>query len=610
MGETLGKLFVPLTALPNLYNTTQLPLCGGEGVVAGKCVVSDPDFYGVVQLLFLGGIYGMVLFKASNLIADGSELLLLIPSIAPIVGSVVLPILGAVPDGAIVLFSGMGPIAEVQEQIAVGVGALAGSTIMLITVPWFLSILAGRVTIKNGEATYKRPRGAGEGWKKIAPGSNYWSTGVQPDRSAMVSGVKTMAITSISYLIIQGAAFSLETWNRPKPASGPDPAVAKDEKYYDLTGLLLCIFLFIAYLVQQVLGSKKDKVLADVVDRKREAAIANGTISLRMAFHGIIKKYGADDQEALLPGSEKATQKFRHIISKFFRKIDTSGDGTLDKAEVAALMKSMHVSADPDTLFAKMDKDASGTVDFDEFVAYLEELMRDPGAVSPVTGSRRMSSLKMSVSKYGATDNAGTIHEVDELETGARSSSFDESADESEEEEEEEIPEDLADLPPDVQRKRIIMRSLYMMGLGTVLVLLFSDPMVDVMSQLGTVMNLKPFYISFVLAPLASNASELIASYNYALKKTSKTITISLTALEGAAIMNNTFCLGIFLALVYFRGLEWEFAAETISILFVQLCVMYIAVKKVQTVKHGLFIILLFPVSIALVALLEGAGLD
>ena len=59
----------------------------------------------------------MVLFKASNLIADGSELLLLIPSIAPIVGSVVLPILGAVPDGAIVLFSGMGPIAEVQGKL-------------------------------------------------------------------------------------------------------------------------------------------------------------------------------------------------------------------------------------------------------------------------------------------------------------------------------------------------------------------------------------------------------------------------------------------------------------------------------------------------------------
>ena len=54
---------------------------------------------GVVKILFLMVVYAFVLFKASNLISDGSELLLLIPSVAGIVGSVVLPILGAVPDG-------------------------------------------------------------------------------------------------------------------------------------------------------------------------------------------------------------------------------------------------------------------------------------------------------------------------------------------------------------------------------------------------------------------------------------------------------------------------------------------------------------------------------
>ena len=40
---------------------------------------------------------------------------------ADIVGSVVLPVLGAVPDGAIVLFSGMGPKAAAQGQLSVGV---------------------------------------------------------------------------------------------------------------------------------------------------------------------------------------------------------------------------------------------------------------------------------------------------------------------------------------------------------------------------------------------------------------------------------------------------------------------------------------------------------
>ena len=67
---------------------------------------------GLVQLLFLGGTYGYILCYASNLISDGSELLLLIPSMAGIIGSVVLPMLGAVPDGCMVLFSGLGPEAQ------------------------------------------------------------------------------------------------------------------------------------------------------------------------------------------------------------------------------------------------------------------------------------------------------------------------------------------------------------------------------------------------------------------------------------------------------------------------------------------------------------------
>ena len=45
---------------------------------------------------------------------------------------------------------------------------------------------------------------------------------------------------------------------------------------------------------------------------------------------------------------------------------------------------------------------------------------------------------------------------------------------------------------------------------------------VDVLSELGHRIHVPPFFVAFVLAPLASNASELIASYNYALKKTKK----------------------------------------------------------------------------------------
>jgi hypothetical protein len=73
--------------------------------------------YGFFQLLFLFAVYGYVLMNASNMISDGSEFLLLVPAYAGIVGSIVLPILGAVPDGMLILFSGMGD--DAQNQLSV-----------------------------------------------------------------------------------------------------------------------------------------------------------------------------------------------------------------------------------------------------------------------------------------------------------------------------------------------------------------------------------------------------------------------------------------------------------------------------------------------------------
>jgi Ca2+/H+ antiporter len=84
-------------------------------------------------------------------------------------------------------------------------------------------------------------------------------------------------------------------------------------------------------------------------------------------------------------------------------------------------------------------------------------------------------------------------------------------------------------------------RAFKMLALGTAMVIYFSVSMVDVMQAIAVRCNLSPFYVSFILAPLVSNASEVIASQYYASKKTRKTITsISLSALEGAASMNNT----------------------------------------------------------------------
>lgn len=134
--------------------------------------------------------------------------------------------------------------------------------------------------------------------------------------------------------------------------------------------------------------------------------------------------------------------------------------------------------------------------------------------------------------------------------------------------------------------------------------------MVEVLQETATRIKVPAFYVSFALSPLAANASEVIASQYYASKKTTKTISLSFSALIGAAVMNNTFCLSIFMGLIFFRGLAWQFTAETIAILSCQIFIFFMTRRSVLSGTHGLIILGFFPFSVALVAILEAFGMD
>jgi len=546
MGSAFGRLFVDLDTLPD-------------------------DGYGTFQLLFLGSIYGYILFFASNLISNGSELLLLVPSLAGLVGSVILPILGAVPDGAILLFSALGENA--QEEIAVGVGALAGSTIMLLTLPWLLSLIAGRVNINpdEGTANYKSK-------PKLYPPGNFslTKTGIKCGKEVKANA-NIMLATCGGYLIIQGCAFKYDKTNHPTDAETMDQASV--EKWWAFAGFLVSIIGFFSYLYIEV--TKQDREVEEgVQDQVRAEAIRRGTISLAGTFCSGLQSFGLHEHTTLLDDDE--TKRLSTFLKSFFNKYDKSGDNRLDTHELGFLMHDLgeNISAaECESAMKQLDTDNSGYIEYTEFVKFVKVYIVEVGRV----GYER--ALRHSLRIVGKGEPA---NETDD-----------------EEEEEEDMPEDLLSLSPVEQQRAIKMRSCWMMFAGTALVLMFSDPMVDVFSNIGERTGVAPFYVSFILAPLASNASELLAAYNYGLKKTSKTITISLTALEGAAIMNNTFCLAIFLILVFCKGLAWQFSAETIAILFVELMMFFVCRDQVQPVYMGFIAMSLYPASIFLVWFLE-----
>lgn len=569
----------------------------------------DPSKAGTTGLIWLLVSYGYGLFVASNLIADGSELLLLIPSIAGLVGSVVLPLLGAVPDGAIMLFSGLGEIKEAQKKLNVGVGALAGSTIMLLTLPWAASIIAGRVDFvgPNRKPNYKkRPKLTARPFKE-----SLTTTGVPLTEPVVTNGI-IMLISTIPYYIIQIPAVFFK---------GSDKSIAGKEKYYALTGLIICSTGFIAYMYIQWKQSLKSQAHQHRIEAMKKM-IDTGKMSLSTAMLSFVKEsmtrssnqIGSVSEPLNAVGLPPAVKgMLSEMCREAFLQYDIDGSGYLDKGEIAALLNDMNDNYDHQKLdhhFQEIDTSGDGKIDFDEFVRFMYLLITETVKRELTSGgSQGGADIESASASNNSLVSQSLVYESAHNFSNEKNNAG-ETGDDIDDDEGEEVPEKFEKLSPEEQQKKIKIEAAFMLLIGTAMVVVFSDPVVGVLDEVSKRIKINAFYVSFVLAPVASNASEIISSYYYAKKKTTKTITVSLTTLEGAATMNNTFCLSIFMALIFFRGLAWHFTSETISIVLVQIIMFGFTRKKDNTVLDAIFIASIFPLSIGFVAGLKKAGLD
>jgi Ca2+/Na+ antiporter len=507
-----------------------------------------------------------------------------------LVGSIVLPILGAVPDGMMTLFSGLGE--DAQSEVGIGMGVLAGSTVMLLTFPWFIAVMAGRVPLvqvedKSGKVWKADYKNKG---KATTSGGGLFDSGVS-FKSDIADNAKLMLGTTLIYLVIQIPASMAENKD-----SGDVQKEASAERLPALIGMILSVLGFFGYLFICFQQSQKDdggnaQVLARVIE-----GIKAGEVSLSAALQFTAGDNAGTPQEPLIDEnkSKELEQRVRPIVKPFFAKYDTDKSNTLEISEFKILLSDLGVVCDEAGVtksFKKFDvNEPKGSLDLDETAKAMTSYMTDPDC-------RKKIAERVQEQKTKGAKSMAVYSQVTD--------------DKQEEEEAEEMPEDLRDLSPEEQQARIMRRAVWMMSLGTFIVLLVSDPFVDVLNVWGTRLNIPPFYVSFVVAPFASNASELLSAYVYAAKKTQASITTSLSTLIGAACMNNTFVLAIFFALVYFKKLAWRFTAETVAIMVVQWIIGCLAIfKDVHSLMFGVLIFACYPLCLCIVAGLEAHGFD
>jgi Ca2+/Na+ antiporter len=496
-----------------------------------------------VHLVFLTGCYIALLITGSKFIASGGELLLLVPSLRSIVGGIILPILGAVPDGAMILFSGLGKNAD--KEVAVGVGALSGSTVMLLTIPVFLACLGG-----------SRP-------SPTSPG--FFLKRVEPLRYVAKTSLSIL-VTAIFYVTLQICAFALKL--EEKSTEG----FTKKVRIVAGVHAALCFVGFGLYLVYQLFSSQTQ----EDAEAKADALVVNEIHSAKISFRTAVYELGLTDpttgaaptyvlesvqNTSLIPAEAKANQRIQRILKPFFVLFDTDKSGALDFSEIQLALLSLHETlpkARLVQLFEEADVDNNGSINFDEFCGMVMKWTANPDPAPPVEAN--------------------------------------------ENDEEDEIPEDLADLPPEIQQKKIKIRAFIQLAGGLILVFLFSDPACGCFNEIGARTHIPAFFISFVLAPLVSNGSELLSAYVFAAKKTPETISISLSTLIGAAAMNNTFCLGILLLCIAMKELPWDYLSQVIGTLLVEIgCVCIIMWQRTVTMWHAVACVALYPISIGLI---------
>ena len=272
---------------------------------------------------------------------------------------------------AIILFSGLGSIEVAQESISVGIGALAGSTIMLLTVPWALSVIAGRVDITNGVTAYRKN-------PKLTPNLTFSETlsdtGVSLSKQIRQGGI-IMALTTIPYFLIQTPALFMK---------GSTQKVAQEEHWWSFAALVICLLGLVAYMRIQLKFSDQGQ------DKNKRIAIAKKTLRAgKMSLRGILKStinsieseklphgnhYGATDVSTL---PQEITSLLKDVLVDAFAAYDSDKSGSLERSEIRVFFKDFHENIDEDDVTAilnKVDNDKDDIISFDEYRKTFETL--------------------------------------------------------------------------------------------------------------------------------------------------------------------------------------------------------------------------------------------
>jgi cation:H+ antiporter len=164
---------------------------------------------------------------------------------------------------------------------------------------------------------------------------------------------------------------------------------------------------------------------------------------------------------------------------------------------------------------------------------------------------------------------------------------------------EEEKDEDIeAIIEEDDEEEESTTKGVIYLCVGGVMIFLFSNPFIQSVVATASALQVSPTLLAFFLAPIASEAPEILESISLSRKGHPQSINVAFSNLVGGTLSKTTLLCAIFCFYGVRKGFVWEAPNYTISLCLISVCAFAAAAIgfgfQHQTHRHGAALFALF----------------
>ncbi|WVZ01029.1 hypothetical protein V8G54_027098 [Vigna mungo] len=582
--------------------------------------------------LFLILVYEYLLFHGESYLAKGGEQIFKI--LGPgIFGASAFHILAALPESLILLVSGLVSNREIAEEYGMtGIGLLAGSSILLLTVVWGSCVIVGRQQFQHYSSASNSHH------KTVKAFFTEKKTGICETRSFNIENITRCSEEHPAKDLHKEWDSKCECHKvRFRRTSTLNESLTCDKLFI---GTTLCRRLYreidqdgssgiSASEVRDLLLKNKvtetnfdeDKEVEQVLqifdldgDKRisKEEFVSGFTKWLRQTQHALEKQYFSRKSlknifQVFGPWIEtkrKEREGKKQLICEILKHVQSDVVGSL-----------LTVDGKPDEqairgLFVKIDRNRDNFISQSE----LRDLIMN---IKFVKASMEVEEAVALVIEELDINNDSIINE-EEFVSGFQKwlSSTSAPAPVSHSESQEDMYQSWEEVDMVVEEKRseavvdkttwAWFKAISYVVLGIAMLSILAEPLTESVHNFSNSVGLHPFFMSFILVPLATNAREATSAIKEASHKKPRTTSLAISEIYGGVLMNNILGFFAISVLICVGQVTWQYSAELLVVAIVcSIAGLTASFRSTFPLWSSFFAILLYPLSLVLVFVLD-----